>query len=89
MSSGTASNVCIGYAVADAGLTPAGDTAVAITGRAVTQWPDSLAEYMALPEHDSPTCPECKWAGVIMVRELCECCRCGFRWRWPFTVGMD
>lgn len=50
---------------------------------------DTLAEYLALPEHESAACPRCAWSGVVMLRELCECAKCGYRWRWPFTAGMD
>lgn len=50
-----------------------------------------LVEDAPLPIHESATCPMCGWAGVVIRGEECLCFGegCGYRWRWPLTVGLD
>jgi hypothetical protein len=85
----TAVSIGLAYVVQDAGVSPSGDTQIRVTGRDVVWLPQTLDDYLALPEHEAATCPKCEWAGVMMHRDVCVCVRCEYRWRWPFTVGGD
>lgn len=62
--------------------------AVQPVGRAPVWLPQTPEEYLALPEHETATCPRCESSGVAFHNDVGQC-RCGYRWRWPSGMGLD
>lgn len=81
----TSANMSLGYVVT------AVDDEHAEIGRMdfTSNLPETVHEYVALPERDSVICERCESRTTLVVRDVVTCRRCGSRWRWPLAIGRD